>query len=105
MNTTFDSEAVVVATSGKVPAEAVTEARERVAALARFTDRPILAARVTLTYSPGPAPQDRCTARAVIDVNGRPLHAHADAATMDGAIAEVQDRLRTELARLRKRTR
>ncbi|WP_327045306.1 HPF/RaiA family ribosome-associated protein [Microbispora sp. NBC_01189] len=105
MNTTFDSDAVVVETSGQVPAEAITEARERVAALARFTGRPILAARVTLKHSPGLAPPDRYAARAVLDVNGQPLHAHADAATMDGAIAEMQDRLRTELARLRKRTR
>ncbi|GGO08058.1 hypothetical protein GCM10010116_16280 [Microbispora rosea subsp. aerata] len=105
MNTTFDAEAVVVETIGEVPPEAVAEARKRVAALARYTDRPILAARVTLHHSPGPAPDHRFAARAVLDVNGRPLHAHAEATNTYGAIAEVQDRLRTELARLRKRAR
>ncbi|GAB3159706.1 hypothetical protein [Microbispora hainanensis] len=104
MNTTFDVDAVLVETGGNLPAGAVTEARERLAALARFTSRPILAARVRLVYSLKPAPEDRCAARAMLDVNGHPLHAHAVAATMQGAIAEIQDRLRVELGRLRKRT-
>ncbi|GIH68511.1 HPF/RaiA family ribosome-associated protein [Sphaerimonospora thailandensis] len=100
MNETLKPEAVLVETNGKVPAGAVTEARERISALTRFTGRPILYARVVLGDSPSRIPEERCRARAVLDVNGYALHAEARAETMHGAIAGVQERLRSGLERL-----
>lgn len=100
MNEMLKPEAVTVETSGKVPAAAVTEARERIAALSRFTGRPILYARVVLGDSPARDPRERCRARAVLDVNGHALYAEARAETMHGAITGVQERLRSGLERL-----
>ncbi|WP_433501352.1 HPF/RaiA family ribosome-associated protein [Sphaerimonospora sp. CA-214678] len=100
MNEMLKPEAVMVETNGKVPAAAVTEARERIAALSRFTGRPILYARVVLGDSPARDPEERCRARAVLDVNGHALYAEARAETMYGAIAGVQQRLRGGLERL-----
>ncbi|MEU8195954.1 hypothetical protein AB0C10_19420 [Microbispora amethystogenes] len=100
MNDTLTPEAVMVETSGQVPAGAVTEARERIASVSRFTAKPILYARVNLAYSPSLSPGERCAARAVLDVNGQPVHAQAEAETMHLAIVEVQHRLRVGLDRL-----
>lgn len=88
---------VQVEISGRVPRRAVEEARVRVAALARYTHRPILFARVALNYAADPAVARPASARAVIDVNGHAIHAHASGASMHQAIAEMQRRLRVQL--------
>jgi ribosome-associated translation inhibitor RaiA len=100
MNITLRPEEVLVETRGKVSDRAVMEARERIAALARFTGRPVLYAKVDLQYRPEGAAVERSIARAVLDINGHPLHAHANAESMHAAIVEIQERLRTRIERL-----
>jgi ribosome-associated translation inhibitor RaiA len=91
---------VSVETRGAVPADVKGYAREKVWALSRFAPEPILFSRVRLTYAAHAAVSRPAFAQATIDVNGRPVHAHAAGASMPEAIDLLQAKLRARLTRL-----
>ncbi|MFF0772925.1 sigma 54 modulation/S30EA ribosomal C-terminal domain-containing protein [Nonomuraea wenchangensis] len=73
----------------------VRRARQTVAELSRLAHEPVLGAKVTLAAAPGP--EERRTAEAVLDVQGRLIRARAGAASTRAAIHLLGDRLRTRL--------
>ncbi|MFG1612313.1 sigma 54 modulation/S30EA ribosomal C-terminal domain-containing protein [Nonomuraea wenchangensis] len=73
----------------------VRRARQTVAELSRLAHEPVLGAKVTLATAPGP--EERRTAEAVVDVQGRLVRARAGAASTRAAIHLLGDRLRTRL--------
>ncbi|QYC40010.1 hypothetical protein Nocox_11960 [Nonomuraea coxensis DSM 45129] len=73
----------------------VRRARQTVAELTRLAHEPVLGARITLASAPGP--EERRTAEAVLDVQGRLIRARAGATSTRAAIHLLGDRLRTRL--------
>ncbi len=80
------------------PAEA-DYAREKIASLPRYANRPVLFVRVTLTRLANPALERPAVAQANLDLNGRLLRAQAARPTMPEAVDELHDRLREQLGR------
>jgi ribosome-associated translation inhibitor RaiA len=74
-------------------------AREKVTTALGHTGRPVLYARVRLNRIANPAAARPVTARAEIDLNGRPVHAEAAADTPYEAVDLLQDRLLAKLER------
>jgi ribosome-associated translation inhibitor RaiA len=93
---------VIVQTRGLVPTEMRKLAAEKVAASLRHTTLPLLSARVTLEQAPDPAIQRPALASAHIDLNGRPVLAHAAGETMPEAIDKLANRLKARLVRARR---
>ncbi|NUW39494.1 sigma 54 modulation/S30EA ribosomal C-terminal domain-containing protein [Nonomuraea rhodomycinica] len=87
---------VHVKTRGGIPSADVRRARHTVAELTRLAHAPVLRATVKLSTGPGLA-QERRTAEAVLDVQGRLVRARAGAASTRAAIHLLGDRLRTRL--------
>lgn len=67
---------------------------DKISALIRRLSRPVLYARVRLTRLPGRAVPRPVLAQAILDLNGRPVRAHASAATEREAVDLLVDRLR-----------
>lgn len=84
---------------GRVPADEVKFAVERVGSLLRVASEPVLFARVKLTRSGNPAMERPAVAQINVDLNGRLIRAHAAGATMREAIEHACDRLRIRLER------
>ncbi|MEU8404480.1 HPF/RaiA family ribosome-associated protein [Nonomuraea sp. NPDC048892] len=94
----LDPAEVQVKISGGIRSGDVRRAREIVADLARLAHEPVLDARIKLTHEPGSRDAaKRCTARAVLDVQGRLIRAEAGARTTRAAIHLLADRLRARL--------
>jgi ribosome-associated translation inhibitor RaiA len=92
------TEDVEVVNSARVPAGLADYAREKITKLGRYTARPILHMRVTLTSSPDPAVERPARAQASLDVNGWLLRGHAEAATPREAIDLLHAQLRRRLS-------
>lgn len=82
-----------------LPRETVTAARERLAELQRYTDRPLTAARLTLRHPETRAARSRWIADASILLDGRLLAAHATGPSASAATDEVVDRLGRQIRR------
>ena len=80
-----------------VPQSQAERARERIAKLERFTDDPILSARLTLRRA-GQVPPYVADASVLVD--GRLLAAHADGASVVEAADAVAERLKRQLRRV-----
>lgn len=79
------------------PRDIVPYAREQIRQLFQFAHQPVLSARVRISRHPDPAIAEPCVARACLDLNGRPVRAHAAAPTVKQAVDRVRDRLRHRL--------
>ncbi|MET9885578.1 HPF/RaiA family ribosome-associated protein [Streptomyces sp. NPDC006430] len=92
---------VLVSNRGPVPEGASEYAQEKVLAAIAHLGAPVLAVRAQLTQAANPSASRPATAQAMVDVNGRPVRAHAAADTMFEAVDLLQDRLAARLARTR----
>ncbi len=97
--TVNEAVAVQVRTTGAVPPAMRELARRRMASALRHVGEPVLFARVVLTMAADPAVDQPASARAMVSVNGRPVRAHSDGATMPEAISQLAARLRIRLER------
>jgi ribosome-associated translation inhibitor RaiA len=88
---------VHVVVRGEVGERQRRHAQERVARVTRHVRAPILFARVTLAAPAGHGP---VSARAVLDLDGRPVRATASAADMPEAIEQIHEGLRHQLEHL-----
>ncbi|HVB45920.1 MAG TPA: HPF/RaiA family ribosome-associated protein [Streptosporangiaceae bacterium] len=84
---------------GAVPEDATDLAVMRVRSELRKAHEPVLFARVKLTLSADPAVERPAIAQVNVDLNGRPIRAQANAATMRDAIEMLSDKLRIQLRR------
>jgi ribosome-associated translation inhibitor RaiA len=94
------TEDVEIVNSAQVPAGLADYAREKITKLGRYTARPILHVRITLTSSSDPAVQRPVRAQASLDVNGWLLRGHAEAATPREAIDLLHAQLRRRMSQL-----
>src|SRR5687767_14293020 len=78
-------------------------AREKVTAALRYTSEPVLYARIWLDRAPDPAIARPAEAGVEVDLNGTVVRARGDGVTQVEAIDLMQDRLRTRIARARRR--
>jgi ribosome-associated translation inhibitor RaiA len=83
-----------------LPDETATAVRERMASLQRYTDEPLLSARLTLRRPQTHASRARWVADASILLDGRPLAAHATGPSATAATDEVVERLRRQIRRV-----
>jgi ribosomal subunit interface protein len=90
---------VEVTSRGEVGEHARTEARDKVAALGRLVNRPVLGARVVLSEEHNPRIPDHGRAEAEIALQGRVIYAHATGPTVEAAVDEVAERLGRQLRR------
>jgi ribosome-associated translation inhibitor RaiA len=74
-------------------------AERKIGSLLRLAHEPVLAAQVRLTRSPDPFAARRVVARASVDVNGRPVHVGATAATARESVDLLAAKLRIVLER------
>ncbi len=88
---------IEITARGEISDHARTHAREKIDALERFVNTPILGARVVLCLERNPRIAQPARAEAEIDVQGRVIRAHADAVTVEAAIDEVSERLQRQL--------
>jgi ribosome-associated translation inhibitor RaiA len=93
----------VAITHGDVPESAVDLAGEKVAALLRLVPAPVLSVRVTLAHEAAPSVERPAVAKAVLDVNGRPVRAHVAAASFAEAVDLLEAKLRHGLESLAER--
>jgi ribosome-associated translation inhibitor RaiA len=93
---------VVVRIRGQVPAEMRDFAIVKITAALKHSARPVLSARVVLSSAPDPAVARPAAASAQLSVNGRAVHAHADAETMRNAIELLAGRIRVRLSKATK---
>lgn len=75
-------------------------ARSKIARLARYSREPVGLARLTFTASGNPAVHRHVHVQARLDVDGRPLVAHAEAATAREAVDALDARLKRRLLRM-----
>ncbi len=90
---------VDVTTSGDLPG-AADYARSKIGGLGRFTNRPVLHARVRLTRHPDPAVERPVIAQANLNVDGRLVRAQAQGDTAHEAVDRLDARLRRRLQRV-----
>jgi ribosomal subunit interface protein len=90
---------VSVTTRGEVPEAAKEYATEKIAQLARLTDKPILFAQVKLTLEPNPSRQRPALAEATLDVNGTQVRAHVAADVFEEAVDLLEGRLRRNITK------
>jgi ribosome-associated translation inhibitor RaiA len=83
-----------------LPTSAAAEARELMASLQRYTELPILSARLTLRHPDTRAARRRWIADASVNVDGRLLAAHVTGPSPTDAAEAAVDRLRRQLRRL-----
>jgi ribosome-associated translation inhibitor RaiA len=91
---------IEVTASKDIPPSEVQAARERLAKLERYTDLPILAARLTLRHPQTHTSRMQYVADASMVVDGRLIAAHATGRSPTAAADEVADRLRRQLTRI-----
>jgi hypothetical protein len=84
----------VAVVHGEVPESVLDLAREKVGAVLRLAPAPVLFARVTLAHEAAPDIQRPAIAKAVLDVNGRPVRAHVAAGSFDEAVDLLEAKLR-----------
>ncbi|MFF3110932.1 HPF/RaiA family ribosome-associated protein [Kitasatospora sp. NPDC057904] len=94
---------VEVTTRGAVSQAAPGYARAKVGAVLGRIHEPVLGVRVKLTQEAHHAIARPAVARAVVDLDGRPVRAQVAAATMQEAVDLLQDRLLTRLTRAGRR--
>ena len=82
-----------------LPDATAAAVRERMASLQRFTDEPLLSARLTLRRPQTHASRSRWVADASILLDGRLLAAHATGPSAMAAADEVVERLRRQIRR------
>lgn len=85
---------------GRLDAATRRRARDRVVRAMRVSPAPVLHGRVTLAVDPDPAVARKARAVAALDVGGRLILSHAEAATTDQAIDLLVARLRGRLRKL-----
>ncbi|WP_021592365.1 hypothetical protein [Actinomadura welshii] len=88
---------IQVTTTKDVPQEDVRRARESVIRALAHAPRPVLYAKVTLSVLYDPAVPRPNLAFVRVDLNGRPVNAHAAAASMPEAISLAGTRLRARV--------
>ena len=81
----------------------IAYAREKVMAAARVAPRNVRSARVTLTFEKHRSIERPAKAEALVDVDGRIVHAEADARSLTEAIDLVEHRLRRRLDGIHRR--
>jgi ribosome-associated translation inhibitor RaiA len=94
---------VHVRAQGRVSAAQRDRAVEKLRAACAAAPRPVLAARLTLAVEENPSLERPATARAAIDVSGRPVRAHVARPTLDEAVDLLVARIRRNLVRLAER--
>jgi ribosome-associated translation inhibitor RaiA len=95
---------VEVVTRGRRPHPAtVAYSREKILAAARAAPRNVRFARVTLTFEEHRSIERPAKAEAMLDVDGRVVHAEAVARSSTEAIDLVEQRLRRRLDGIRRR--
>jgi len=90
---------VEVTTRGEVSDVARRRARDKIAALARLTKGPVLAARVVLSEERDPRIPEPARAEGEINLQGRPVRAHASAVSMEAAVDQLAERLHQQIRR------
>jgi hypothetical protein len=84
----------VAVVHGEVPESVLDLAREKVGAVLHLAPAPVLFARVTLAHEAAPGIQRPAVAKAVLDVNGRPVRAHVAAGSFGEAVDLLEAKLR-----------
>lgn len=79
--------------------DAVDHAKAKIGRLGRFTDRPVLAARVRLTELPDQATGRAVLAQGNLDLDGRWIRAQVEGVTAREAVDRLEDRLRRRIER------
>jgi ribosome-associated translation inhibitor RaiA len=97
--TAAELEIVDVRLRGDAPAEAAGTARARIAPLLRQVREPVPSVRVILTQGPRESAVRPAFAEVTVDVDGHPVRAHAEAATLGEAVDLLRDRLAIRLVR------
>jgi hypothetical protein len=92
--------AIRFSTSKHIPQEDVDRANEVFTRVLAHAPEPVLSIQVTLSVLADPAAQNPAMASIRVDLNGRPVNAHAAAPVMGHAIALAGDRLRIRLERM-----
>lgn len=90
---------VDVTVRGDVSPEVIRRAQERVAALQRVTNGPLLQARVILTQERNPRIEMPARAEGQVLLDGHPVRARVAAPTMRAAVDQLARRLRDQLRR------
>jgi hypothetical protein len=90
----------VVARDARIDPRAKAYARRKLASLARVTPAPVLYARVTLGRAADPAAGRPASAKALFDLNGRPVLARVSARRVEEAVDLLEARLRHRLEHL-----
>jgi ribosome-associated translation inhibitor RaiA len=94
---------VHVRAHGRVSAAQRNRAAAKLRAACASAPRPVLAARLTLAVEENPSLERPATAKASIDVSGRPVRAHVARPTLDEAVDILVARIRRNLVRLAER--
>ena len=90
---------IEVSHKGDVSQRSLEVAVEKVTHVAEHCREPVLHLEVRLIHEANPAHDHPSSAEATLDVQGRPVRAHATAPTIDEAIDLLADRLRRRLAK------
>lgn len=101
--TVLDELDIDVSFHGDVGEENRVYALDKLAAVARLTTRPVLAARLRLVMEPDPARERPAVVQGALDLDGRVVRAHVAAPTMREAIDRFENRLRERVERVEDR--
>lgn len=85
---------------GDVPPQMLEYAEKKVTALFRLAPAPVLFARISLAREAAPGLARPAVAKATLDVNGRPIHAHVAAEVPAEAVDLLEAKLRQGLETL-----
>ena len=88
---------IEITARGEISEHARLQARDKIGALERFVNTPILGARVVLCLERNPRIAQPARAEAEIDLQGKAVRAHAEGPTVEAAIDEVTERLQRQL--------
>jgi ribosomal subunit interface protein len=90
---------IEVTTRGPVSAHAGEHARQKVRALERFVNTPILGARVVLIQERNPRSSQPARAEVEMDLQGHLVRARAAGPSIEAAMDEIEERLQRQLRR------
>jgi ribosome-associated translation inhibitor RaiA len=93
----MDESQIAVTVRGEVGPKDVQYARHKVARVARWTDKPVVFARVKLTAAPDPARERPALAQAALELDGAVVRAHVAARRMSEAVDLLEERLRAQV--------
>jgi ribosomal subunit interface protein len=96
------ADAVRVEVSGAPTERAQRYAAEKIGALARYAPRPVRHAHVTIDAPRADSSHCSVRAKALLDVDGRTLHASSSADTVYEAVDLLRHRLLAQLSRQRR---